>query len=221
MRFLFVVLCFFSAVTVFGQDVFTQTGKASFYANKFEGRTTSNGEIFKQSELTAAHLTLPFNTMLRVTNLENNKSIDVRVNDRGSFVKGRIIDLSLEGAKQLGFVDKGLANVKIEKIDKAQTINVSASTGKPPEKIFKIDTKKSEPQGFGVQIGSFKELYNVMEVTNQIQSDYTTEVFVQSSLVNKVYFYRIILGELTSRKKAENLLKKLEANFPDAFIYTY
>jgi rare lipoprotein A len=97
--------------------VFTQTGKASFYANMFQGRTTANGEIFDQNKMTAAHRTLAFGTKVRVTNLTNKKSVVVTINDRGPFVRGRIIDLSRRAAKQLGFIHAGVAKVRIERVN--------------------------------------------------------------------------------------------------------
>ena len=91
-----------------------QTGKASYYADKFNGRKTANGEIFSNSKLTAAHKTLPFGTRVRVTNLRNGKSVKVRINDRGPFVAGRMIDLSKEAAKKMDMVNSGIGNVKIK-----------------------------------------------------------------------------------------------------------
>ncbi|MFN8355740.1 MAG: septal ring lytic transglycosylase RlpA family protein [Spirosomataceae bacterium] len=88
-------------------------GKASFYGPEFAGRETANGERFSHAAFTAAHKELPFGTMIEVTNLTNNKSCVVRVNDRGPYAKGRIIDLSSAAAKTLGFMKSGLANVKI------------------------------------------------------------------------------------------------------------
>src|SRR4028119_1179731 len=92
----------------------TESGKASYYADKFEGRKTSNGEIFKQRKKTAAHRTLPFGTKVTVTNLVNGKSVKVRINDRGPFVKGRTIDLSKKAAKKINMVDAGVVNVEIK-----------------------------------------------------------------------------------------------------------
>lgn len=91
-----------------------ESGKASYYADKFEGRQTSNGEIFKQRKKTAAHRTLPFGTKVTVTNLSNGRTVKVRINDRGPFVKGRMIDLSKKAAKKLDMVDAGVANVEIK-----------------------------------------------------------------------------------------------------------
>ncbi len=91
----------------------TETGKASYYADKFEGRKTSNGETFRQRKRTAASLTLPFGTKVTVKNLSNGRKVKVRINDRGPFVKGRMIDLSKKAAKKLDMLNAGVANVEI------------------------------------------------------------------------------------------------------------
>ena len=93
------------------------TGVSSFYAEDFHGKLTANGEVYDMYGLTAAHKTLPLNTIVRVTNLENNKSLILRINDRGPYVKGRILDCSYGAAKKLGFVNNGTAKVKIEVIE--------------------------------------------------------------------------------------------------------
>lgn len=92
----------------------TEKGKASYYSNYFDGRMTANGEIFDQSKKTAAHQNLPFGTEVRVHNLENGKYVDVIINDRGPYIKGRIIDLSLSAAKEIDMIESGVVNVKIE-----------------------------------------------------------------------------------------------------------
>ncbi len=93
------------------------SGVASYYADEFHGRKTANGEKYDMHALTAAHRTLPFNTMVRVTNLENSKTVTVRINDRGPFKDNRVIDLSLEAAKLVGLVSHGTAQVSLEIID--------------------------------------------------------------------------------------------------------
>lgn len=93
---------------------YTQSGKASFYANKFQSRKTASGELFDQSALTAAHKKLPFGSRVKVTNVENGKSIIVRINDRGPFVAGRIIDLSRTAFTHIGDTSAGVIKVKIE-----------------------------------------------------------------------------------------------------------
>jgi len=111
-------------------------GKASFYSDWFDGRLTANGEFFSQEEYTAAHKSLPFNTWVEVKNLDNNKSVFLRINDRGPYVKGRIIDLSKAGAKAIGNLNQGIFNVEMRIIEKRDLM------------IFPIDfliKKKSVP----------------------------------------------------------------------------
>lgn len=93
---------------------YVQYGKSSYYGEKFHGRKTASGEIFNKWAYTCAHKKLPFDTKVKVTNLKNQKTVVVRVNDRGPFVKGRIIDLSFAAAKKIGMVKDGVAKVKIE-----------------------------------------------------------------------------------------------------------
>jgi rare lipoprotein A len=92
----------------------SETGVGSYYAHKFDGRQTASGEVYHENELTAAHRTLPFGTLVRVTNVANGHNVLVRINDRGPFVKDRIIDVSYRAAKELGFVDEGLARLRVE-----------------------------------------------------------------------------------------------------------
>ena len=92
-------------------------GVSSFYAKDFHGKLTANGEVYDMYGLTAAHKTLPLNTIARVTNLENNKSLILRINDRGPYIKGRILDCSYGAALKLGFVNEGTTKVKIEVIE--------------------------------------------------------------------------------------------------------
>jgi rare lipoprotein A len=92
----------------------TESGMASFYGNEFQSRKTSNGEIFDQAKHTAAHRTLPFGTRVKVTNTHNSKSVIVRVNDRGPFAKGRIIDLSSSAFKSIASLNAGVIPVKLE-----------------------------------------------------------------------------------------------------------
>jgi len=99
-------------------EVKTDTGVASYYALKFHGRKTASGELFHKDSLTAAHKTLPFGTMVRVTNLKNKKSVIVKINDRGMKGKKRIIDLSIAAAKELNMIGSGLIKVKVEVLEK-------------------------------------------------------------------------------------------------------
>ncbi|MCK5087788.1 MAG: septal ring lytic transglycosylase RlpA family protein [Melioribacteraceae bacterium] len=96
------------------ETIETVIGYASYYADDFDGKTTSNGETFNMYELTAAHRTYPFNTMIRVTNLSNNKTVIVRINDRGPVPPDRIIDLSLGAAQLIDMIEEGIPEVKLE-----------------------------------------------------------------------------------------------------------
>ncbi|PRY14882.1 rare lipoprotein A [Pontibacter ummariensis] len=95
----------------------TQKGAASWYGSRYHGKKTSSGELYNKYEMTAAHKTLPFGTKVKVTNLANNESVVVRINDRGPFVGDRIIDVSEAAAKELEFHSKGIGRVKIEVLD--------------------------------------------------------------------------------------------------------
>ena len=122
---LFLILSFSSCSSLFGNKKdasattakageHSETGIASYYGDKYEGRPTASGEKLNQKLLTAAHRTLPFGTMVTITNLKNGKKIRVRINDRGPFKKERIIDVTRKGAEMLDFVRDGLTEVKIE-----------------------------------------------------------------------------------------------------------
>jgi rare lipoprotein A len=113
----------------------SQVGMASYYGKKFHGRKTANGERFDMNKLTAAHRSYPFGTVLQVTNLRNNKQVKVRVNDRGPYVGSRVIDLSKQAAKELGFVSSGVTKVKIEVV------------GKNAKKDQKLKDQKLEVKG--------------------------------------------------------------------------
>lgn len=96
-----------------------QTGVASYYAHDFHGRTTANGERYNMYALTAAHPSLPFDTVVRVTNLKNGRQVMLRVNDRGPFIAGRIIDVSYGAAHRLGMLTDGIVRVQVDLVDPA------------------------------------------------------------------------------------------------------
>jgi len=200
-----------------------QTGKASFYADKFEGKLTASGEKYKHSKLTAAHKTLPFGTKVRVTNLANSETVEVIVNDRGPYVDGRVIDLSKSAAEKLGYVNKGLADVKVEVIDAGdgkgggQIIPIDKVSVDEKE-FYDFEIERFQPAGFGVQIGTFQELVNLMRLSDNLKSSYQKKVTVQVKVLNGVKYYSIILGQFTARNKADKFLNEVKPKFPDAFI---
>lgn len=109
---------------------YTETGIASWYGPNFQGKKTANGEIYNQNDLTAAHRTLPLPSAVRVTNLENGRSIVLRINDRGPFARGRIIDVSRRGAQLLGFERNGTAKVRVDVLpDESRQLKVAAING--------------------------------------------------------------------------------------------
>ena len=132
-------------------DKYDSTGIASWYGPGFHGKATANGEVFDQNQLTAAHPTLPMPVLARVTNLENGKSIIVRVNDRGPFAAGREIDMSKHAADLLGFVQKGTAKVRVQYVGRAP-LEGGVGDGRGVAETFvapPVDTPQEERQVAG------------------------------------------------------------------------
>jgi len=206
-----------------------QSGIASYYADRYEGKQTASGEKYRHSKLTAAHKSLPFDTKVKVTNLKNRKTIVVRINDRGPFVVGRIIDLSRSAAQVLDFINDGLAEVSIEVVDAIQAQKSSKDHGKPflkdtdvaEKEFYNFNVSKTSPKGFGVQIGTFNELINLVRLAENLKNSYQKKVTVQVSIVNLEKVYRIIIGNENSRKKAEKLMARLQRRYPDSFIVEF
>lgn len=203
-----------------------QTGKASFYADKFEGIPTASGEKYKHNKLTGAHKTLPFGTKVRITNLANDKTVEVTINDRGPYVEGRIIDLSKEAADQLGFLNSGLTDVKLEVIDpgdgKVSDMGRTIDQVTVEEKEFyEFEISRLKPKGYGVQIGTYQELVNLMRLADNLKNSYKKEVTVQVKIINGVKYYGLILGQFPSRAKAEQFREEVRTKFPDVFIVEY
>ncbi|MDY0198557.1 MAG: septal ring lytic transglycosylase RlpA family protein [Tenuifilaceae bacterium] len=251
---------------VFAQSGYVQEGKASFYADKFEGRTTASGERYSHSKSTCAHLSLPFGTLVRVTNLSNNKTVIVRVNDRGPFVPNRIIDLSHSAAAKLDFTKSGIADVKIEVIDDdggalAQESSVqysppqpsqaakhpnnqpTSATIKEPQKgpievapkppkpapapvsisteaseLYELKVMRLNPQGFAVQIGSYKELVNLLRIADDLKTSIKEDVRVQVATLKGEKIYRLMVGGFPSRREADVLKRKVVQLYPDCFV---
>jgi rare lipoprotein A len=204
-----------------------QTGKASFYADKFEGVSTASGEKYRHNKLTGAHKTLPFGTKVRVTNVENDQTVEVVINDRGPYVDGRIIDLSKEAAEKLGFINKGLADVKLEVIDpgdgksKEQPMRTIDQVTVDEKEFYDFEISRLKPKGFGVQIGTYMELVNLMRLADNLKNSYQKQVRVQVKIINGVKYYGLILGQFSTRSKAEDFREELRNKFPDVFIVEY
>jgi rare lipoprotein A len=203
-----------------------QVGKASFYADKFEGSHTASGEKYKHSKLTAAHKSLPFGTKVRLTNTANNQSVEVIINDRGPYVEDRIVDVSKLAAEKLGFLNQGLAEVKLEVIDAGD--GKTSDPGTPIEHVsvdekefYGFEITRLNPHGYGVQIGTYQELVNLMRLSDNLKSSYKKDVTVQVKVLKGVKYYGLILGKFSSRVKAEQFREALKKKFPDAFIVEY
>ncbi len=224
MKKLLLLLCLIGFFTLVQAQV--QSGKASFYADKFEGHPTASGEKYKHSKLTAAHKTLPFGTKVKVTNVANNQSVEVIINDRGPYVDGRIIDLSRRAAEQLGFVNQGLADVTLEVIDAGdgRRSDPAKSIGQvsvDEKEFYNFEIARMKPAGFGVQIGTYQELVNLMRLAENLKSSYKKKVTVQVKIINGVKYYALILGQFPNRTKANQFRDELKKKFPDAFIVEY
>lgn len=183
-------------------DSFEQFGLASWYGKEEHGKLTASGEKFDMYALTAAHKTLPLGSIVLVKNLENNKELVVRINDRGPFIKGRIIDLSYKGAQMLDFVEKGVVKVKIELLSES-----------PDRYVFHGKNVDLDKGNFYIQLGSFKEYNNALKFKNSLGNG-----VIKKAFVNGEYFYRVWVGSFNSRRKAENMLSSYLQRYPQAFI---
>ncbi len=123
---LFSTLVFIAfSLNLSAQKMKVETGKCGFYADKYEGRATASGEKYNKAALTCSHKTLPFNTKIRVTRIDNNKSVVVRVNDRGPFIDGYVVDVSRAAAEELDLIKKGSAQVRVEVVETAVSANAN------------------------------------------------------------------------------------------------
>ncbi|WP_022670667.1 septal ring lytic transglycosylase RlpA family protein [Hippea alviniae] len=188
---------------------YTQIGIASWYGPKFQGRRTANGEIYNMYAHTAASKTLPFNTIVKVINLNNGRSTIVRINDRGPFVKNRIIDLSYAAAKDIGMIGTGTAPVKVIVLGSAPSVTMfknSATIKRPKvEQLDKItiDTNIDVNIGdFAVQVGSFRSLLNALRLKDRLSKS-LSDVYIQRKIVNGIVFYRVLVGDFDTKEEAE------------------
>lgn len=167
-------------------SVYKENAKASYYAEKYHGRKTASGEIFNMNALTCAHKTLPFGTVLRVTNLANGKKVDVRVNDRGPFVKGREIDVSKAAAQKLGMIKTGTASVKIEIVSPTETVKKS----------------NDSREVWDVQVASFSNQENAGRLAQKLlKSGFKNVYFQKTERVVRVLLKRIPDEELRATEE--------------------
>jgi len=219
-------------------DRYVETGIASWYGTAFHNRRTANGEIFDMHLVTAAHRTLPLPSMVRVTNLENGRSLKVRVNDRGPFARARILDMSRRGAELLGFRNKGTAKVRVEILAgesrqlaaairggtpipasskpvvvasaKADAVPIAAP---PPDPV--VTTEAVVPTQIFIQAGAFSKYENATSVSTRLQQIGQTNV--TSVALGDRELYRVRVGPLASVEEADVKLDAVvKAGYPEA-----
>jgi rare lipoprotein A len=187
-------------------------GLASYYAEPYHGRRTANGEVFDSyQELTAAHRTLPFNTVVKVANQENGKDVEVRINDRGPFVDGRVIDLSLKAARVIDMERAGVARVKLTVLKEGPPAVV-----RTPRTPLASIAAPSSPASFTVQVGAF-ESREVAEALKRDLEQRHQDVTIETFSTTRT-FYRVRVGRLTDMAAAEQLVKTLRQEKFDPFV---
>lgn len=165
---------------------YREQGAASWYGMDLHGKKTASGEIFDMNGVSAAHRTLPLGTVVRITNLDNFKSVKARVNDRGPLYRNRVIELSYGAAKELGFAETGTALVKIEV----------------------VETLPDTDAIFTVHAGSFLEEESALSLKDRLGKKFET-VFIDTFDTNMARFYRVRVGNYSSEEKAERVAAKL------------
>jgi rare lipoprotein A len=175
---------------------YTEEGIASWYGKPYHGRPAADGEIYNMETLVAAHRLLPFNTWLKVTNLANNKSVSVRIIDRGPFVEGRIVDLSKAAARQIDLLGPGIGHVRLEVIGAPVDI---------PSNDF-----------YAVQVGAFSVAANAERVRLQYAQRFgTAQLAVKQGAVP---LWRVLIGKEPSIQSAQELANVLSAEKKDVFV---
>lgn len=207
---------------------YTETGIISYYPYKFN-RTTASGEVFNSEDMVAGHKKIPFNSKVRVTNLNNNKSVVVRVNDRGPYAYGRIMDLSEAAARKIDLLATGTAKAKIEIIEEPAGITSSAkdkekdnkprlTSPAPNEGNFITGFTYSQwgtaknPEGITHQVGSFLELVQAQQQCKRLEAlgFRSDPVFIQAGWQTNKKVFNVLIGEFKTREESEALKKRLQ-----------
>jgi rare lipoprotein A len=185
-------------------DGYDEVGMASWYGKDFHGRKTANGAIYNMYGVSAAHKTLPLGTRVRVTNLDNRRSVILTVNDRGPFVHGRVLDLSYGAAQKLGTVDKGVAKVRI-----------TALTSSPPRPKRYANTNIKY---YHVRVGAFANRDNAERTWRRLRSAGYYNAVINTVSRDGKKLHIVQAGSFTSRDKAEKIQLKLKDAFPTCYI---
>lgn len=194
---------------------YDQVGWASWYGPNFHGKQTANGEIFNMNALTAAHTTLPLPSVVQVTNLENGRTIRLKVNDRGPFAKNRILDVSRRAAQLLGFEKKGVARVRVQLVRPDGT--VAGAGYEAPRRVARTDKEPIGP--LYVQVGAFADYRNARKLVPKLTGLGSIEL--RPATVQGETIYRLRLGPFETRSAAKRILDRvLERGFYEARIFT-
>jgi rare lipoprotein A len=193
---------------------FIQEGIASWYGEEFHGRKTSNGEIYNMYEKTAAHKTLPFDTYVKVENLGNNKEVIVRINDRGPFVKGRIVDLSVAAAREVGLINPGVARVRVVALSKKVGVVKLGDAYKPL-----VEVKNFMKGKFTIQVGAFKDEDNAMRLAERLSVIFDHITITTYVPLDGTVLYRVRVSLSEDLNDTNQIVKELEyLGFSEAFI---
>lgn len=186
---------------------------ASWYGPDFHGKPTACGEIYNMDAMTAAHKTLPLGTYVKVTHLEDGNSVIVRVNDRGPFVAGRVIDLSRKASQMLGIKRKGVAHVRVEAVEVASEQHIGSNT------YWKVQPVPSLRFGeFTIQIGSFREPANAYRLKQNMLTAYN-KIQILPFVHEGETFYRVQVGSYQDLLLARQEMGKLrQEGFGDCFV---
>jgi len=189
---------------------YEEVGYASWYGPGFHGRKTANGERYDMHAMTAAHKILPMNTLVRVKNLANGREVVVRINDRGPFVKNRIIDLSYAAAKKLGVIGPGVAKVRLTALSE---VSSAASS-----EVYYVKRPLFNVGKFYIQVGAFSSRDNALRLRGRLLGRYR-DVRVVKARVDGSLYYRVQIRAPRNLKEARGLEKRLEeSGFPQAFL---
>lgn len=211
---------------------YRERGIASWYGKKFHGKRTSSGEAYDMYAMTAAHKTLPLPSYVRVRNLQNNRSVVVRVNDRGPFLHNRLIDLSYAAAAKLGILGTGTGVVEIETVGPGEPATLVVKTyplqlispAVAAEEISNSSTATAGPKLY-LQVGAFAQRDNAVSLRNRLEREALRPIFVQSSQdgrnggADTAPLYRVRIGPLTSVEEGDRLTERAaQLGVPDARI---
>lgn len=194
---------------------FVETGMASWYGHPYHGRKTSNGETYDMEEYTAAHLQLPFNTVVRVTNLATSRSVDVRINDRGPFIHDRIVDLSRAAARQIGMIAEGTAMVRLEVMEAPGGLNGPASS-----ENFTLSQAQGCGAGpyYGVQVGAFADIDNAERMAGKMRLAYGTAAILSAQPDGGQQVYRVVVGSAAAGDDLDSVRRRLADDGIDSFV---